>query len=155
MDFQVSALDVAQFSGLFGQDAAVLKKKGIQRMTVDCNPGYPCRVSLQEAEIGDTVLLLNFEHLTLRSPYRSRHAIFVSESAEQATPELNEVPESLRLRLLSVRAFDDAGMMIDADVVQGKSIESLIHRMLEKKSVEYLHVHNAKPGCYAALVERG
>ncbi len=111
MDFQISALSIDLFSHLFGQDGEALARQGIQRVIVDSNPGYPCRVSLQDAEIGETVLLMNFEHQTLPTPYRSSHAIFVRESADQAAPARNEVPEMLRLRLLSVRASDQAGML--------------------------------------------
>ncbi len=154
MDFQISALSIDQFSHLFGQDEEALARLGIQRMFVDSNPGYPCRVSLQDAEIGETVLLMNYEHQTLPTPYRSCHAIFVRENATQAVPDKNEVPEFFRHRLLSVRAFDSSGMMIDADVIDGESLEQLIQRMLKSNYAEFLHVHNAKPGCYAALVER-
>jgi len=154
MDFQISPLSIDQFSHLFGRDGEALAKQGVQRMIVDSNPGYPCRVSLQDAEIGEKVLLLNYEHQTLPTPYRSSHAIFVREFATQAAPDKNEVPRCLRHRLLSVRAFDSSGMMIDADVIEGESLASLVQRMLENHSVEYLHIHNAKPGCYAALVER-
>ena len=154
MDFQISPLSIDQFSHLFGRDEEALARQGIQRMIVDSNPGYPCRVSLQDAEIGEKVLLLNYEHQTLPTPYRSSHAIFVREFATQAAPDKNEVPRCLRRRLLSVRAFDSLGTMIDADVIDGESLASLIQRMLENNSAEYLHIHNAKPGCYAALVER-
>jgi hypothetical protein len=154
MDFQISALSIDQFSHLFGQDGEALARQGIQRMIVDSNPGYPCRVSLQDAEIGETVLLMNFEHQTLPTPYRSSHAIFVREFATQAVPDKNEVPRFFRHRLLSVRAFDSSGMMIDAEVIDGESLESLIQRMLKNNSAKFLHIHNAKPGCYAALVER-
>jgi hypothetical protein len=154
MGFQFSALSLDQFSHLFGQDGESLARQGIQRMIVDSNPGYPCRVSLQDAEIGETVLLMNFEHQPLLTPYRSSHAIFVREWATQAMPDKDEVPKCFRHRLLSVRAFDSSGMMIDADVIDGESLESLIQGMLENNSAEFLHIHNAKPGCYVALVER-
>jgi hypothetical protein len=154
LDFQISALSIDQFSHLFGQDGKTLARQGIQRMIVDSKPGYPCRVSLQDAEIGEKVLLMNYEHQTLPTPYRSSHAIFVREFAAQAVPDKNEVPRFFRHRLLSVRAFDSIGMMIDADVIDGEDLESLIQRMLENNSAEFLHIHNAKPGCYAASVER-
>ena len=154
MGFQIFALNIDQFSHLFGQDGDVLARQGIQRMTVESKPGYPCRVSLQDAEIGEKVLLMNFEHQPLRTPYRSSHAIFVREWATQAVPDKDEIPKFFRHRLLSVRAFDSSGMMVDADVIDGESLESLIQRMLKNKSAEFLHIHNAKPGCYAALVER-
>ena len=154
MDFQISALSFDQFSHLFGQDEVSLGRQGIQRIIVDSNPGYPCRVSLKDAEIGEAVLLMNYEHQSLPTPYRSNHAIFVREIATQAVPDKNEVPELFRHRLLSVRAFDSSGMMIDADVIDGESIEILIQRLLKNSSANFLHIHNAKPGCYAALVER-
>ena len=154
MDFQFSALGVDQFSHLFGQNEEALAKQGAERVIVDGKPGYPCRISLQDAEIGEKVLLLNFEHQPAPTPYRSSHAIYVRERAKQATPGRNEVPEMFRHRLLSVRAFDASGKIIDADVIDGKSLESLIERMLENESTDYLHIHNAKLGCYAAKVER-
>ena len=154
MDFQFSALSVDQFSHLFGQNEEALAKQGAERVIADGKPGYPCRVSLQDAEIGEKVLLLNFEHQPAPTPYRSSHAIYVREGANQATPGRNEVPEMFRHRLLSVRAFDASERIIDADVVDGERLESLIERMLENESTDYLHIHNAKLGCYAAKVER-
>ena len=154
MNFQVSALNPDKFSDLFGLDDDALRARGAVRMQVDAHPGFPCRVSLQDANVGETVLLLNHEHLAANSPYRSRHAIFVREGVEQARPAVNELPESLRIRLLSIRAFDDHGMMVDADVARGAEADEIIRQMLAKETVSYLHIHNAKPGCYAARVDR-
>jgi hypothetical protein len=154
MGFQISALNIDQFSHLFGQDQETLAKQGVQRIVVDSNPGFPCRISLQDAEVGEKVLLMNYEHQPKPTPFRSSHAIFVRECASQAVPARNEVPKMFRHRLLSVRAFDAAGMMIDADVIHGERLESLIGRMLDNESTDILHIHNAKPGCYAAMVER-
>ena len=153
MSFRISGLDVDQFSHLFGEDLETLSKSGVERMIVDNKPGYPCRVSLQDADIGDTVLLMNYEHQPALSPYRSSHAIFVREWAVQTKPGRNEVPEMLRHRMISVRAFDSSGMMVDADIVDGRQLESMIDRMLAIESVSYLHLHNAKRGCYAARVD--
>jgi hypothetical protein len=154
MGFQITALGVDQFNHLFGQDSEELANKGIQRIVADSKPGFPCRVSLRDAEVGEKVLLMNYEHQPVRSPFRSSHAIFVREGASEARPNRNEIPAMFRHRLLSVRAFDGSGMMIDADVVDGEHLESLIEDMLEDEAVEYLHLHNAKLGCYAALVVR-
>lgn len=154
MSFQISALDIDQFSHLFGQDAVALARSGVQRVVADESPGYPCRVSLQDAKVGEYVLRMNFEHQRAASPYRASHAIYIREFASQARPDRNEVPELLRKRVLSVRAFDGAGMMVDADLVDGLHLEALIERMFAGDSAGYLHIHNAKAGCYAALVER-
>ena len=154
MDFQIRALAVGQFSHLFGADSETLADIGVRRVVADASPGFPCRVSLIDAEVGESLLLLNYEHQPASSPYRSSHAIFVREWANEAKPSKNEVPEQIRLRLISVRAFDCDGMMVDADVVDGHELESLVSTMFASESVSYLHLHNAKPGCYAALVER-
>jgi hypothetical protein len=155
MGFQISALNIDQFSHLFGQDREALARQGVQRMVADNKPGFPCRVSLLDAEVGENVLLMNYEHQPMPTPFRSSHAIFVREWASQAIPGRNEVPEMFRHRLLSVRAFDASGMMIDADVIDGERLESMIEHMLANKSADNLHIHNAKLGCYAALVKRG
>lgn len=154
MDFRISALDIDKFRHLFGQDQTVLARHGVQQMVVDNKPGFPCRVSLRDAEVGEKVLLMNYEHQPNPTPFRSSHAIFVRENATQAVPKINEVPGMFRHRLLSVRAFDSSGMMVDADVIDGERLEQLIERLLANNLADYLHVHNAKLGCYAARVAR-
>jgi hypothetical protein len=101
-----------------------------------------------------TLLLLNYEHLAVATPYRSRYAIYVRENAVEARLDVDEIPEVLQMRLLSVRAFDRAGMLIDADVVQGSDLAPAIELIYAAQEVAYLHVHNAKPGCFAARVDR-
>ena len=154
MDFQISPLHIERFSHLFGQDNDGLSMQGVQRIVADSDPGYPCRVSLQDAKIGESVLLMNYEHQPALSPYRSSHAIFVREGARTATTASNEVPEMLRIRLISVRAFDETGMMVDADIGEGDHLEKFVNRMLSMPSVSYLHLHNAQRGCFMARVER-
>jgi len=154
MSFQISALDVNQFSHLFGQDDEALARQGIQRKIVDSQPGVPCRVSLRDVDVGEPVLLMNYEHQPVPTPFRASHAIFIQEWADTAIVDKNEVPEMFRSRLLSVRAFDSSAMMIDADVIEGEHLESLLERMLANESADYLHIHNARLGCYVGLVER-
>lgn len=154
MNFQISALPLAPFAPLFGLPDAELRARNAERRVVDQHPGFPCRVSLRDAEMGETVLLLNYEHQPAETPYRASHAIFVREGATEARPEPGEVPQVLRLRLLSVRAFDQRGMLLDADVVEGCILEPVIERLLARPDAAYLHLHNAKPGCYAARVDR-
>ena len=144
MDFQISALNIEKFRHLFGQDQATLAEYGVLRKIVENDPGYPCRISLQDAKIGEKALLMNYEHQPAPTPFRSSHAIYVRESCTQAKPGRNEVPKMLRHRLLSVRAFDTYGMMIDADVIAGEHLESLIAQMLAKESAHYLHIHHMK-----------
>nr|WP_298727847.1 DUF1203 domain-containing protein [uncultured Steroidobacter sp.] len=154
MSFQITGLPLSQFAPLFSMSDQELTRQGAIRVAADERPGFPCRVSLQDAEIGEKLILLNYEHLPVATPYRSRHAIYVRESATEAQLAVDEVPQQLRHRLLSLRAFDAQGMMRAADVVPGTAIESLIEQMLIDPGVAFLHVHNAKWGCYAARVDR-
>ena len=154
MPFQISGLSRAEFAPLFALTDAELAERQIVRRIVDEFPGFPCRVSLADAEPGEQVLLLNYEHLAVASPYRSRHAIYVRENAQDARPFRNEVPDLLRRRLLSLRAFDAVGMMRSADVVEGKQVEPVIERMFGDAKVAYIHAHNAKYGCFFARIDR-
>ncbi len=154
MTFRIHALPAEPFQHLFGASSEALAALGIERRIADCKPGFPCRISLRDAEPGETVLLLNYKHQAANSPYRASHAIYVREHAEQAQPEIGEIPDVLGLRLMSVRAFDRAGMMVDADVVHGAELRPVLERLLAMPEVDYLHLHNAKPGCYAARAER-
>ena len=154
MNFRITGLPVEPFTHYFGLTTESLAQLDIIRRSVDKRPGFPCRVSLRDAEVGESVLLLNYEHLNVASPYRSQHAIYVREGAVEVRLEPDEVPEVLRVRLLSIRAFDEAGMMVGAEVAHGRELEPVIANLLANQQAAYLHVHNAKQGCFAARVDR-
>ena len=154
MSFQIHALSSAPFAPLFAMSDDELRNLRATRMTVDAKPGHPCRVSLADAEIGETVILVNFEHQPADSPYRASHAIFVREHAGQAFPAAGSVPWALASRLISVRAFDDKHFLVNADVVDGSRLSESIPAMFQDPEVAYLHLHHAKPGCFAARVTR-
>jgi len=154
ISFRITGLAPEPFAHLAGLDDAALAKLNVKRCVVDRNPGYPDRVSMRDLEIGEHALLLNFEHQPAATPYRSTHAIFVKEGAAERYEAVNEIPQVMRTRLLSLRAFDRGGMMLDADVADGKEIEPLIQRLFENPDVSYIHVHNAKPGCYSGRIDR-
>lgn len=153
MGFRISGLSAAGFADWFALSDAELARRHAVRRTVDEPHAFPCRVSLTDAQVGDEVLLINHEHLPVDSPYRSRHAIYI-RAGEQTFDAVDVVPEMLRRRLLSVRAFDAAGMMSGCDVVDGRDLENAIDRLFADPNAAYLHVHFAKPGCYAARVDR-
>jgi len=154
IQFQLIPLPIERFSSLLTQSDEELLAIGAHRMIADKKPGYPCRVSLVDAEPGEEVLLLNFTDHDVSSPYRVSGPIFVRVNAQTARLAVNEIPAMLRSRLLSVRAFDAAGMMLSAEVLKGSELEEHIERFFGEKSVKYLHIHNAAPGCYNCRVER-
>jgi len=154
MSFQIRGLGPEPFRHLYGLSDAELAAHGARRVAADAKPGFPDRIELRDLEPGETAILLNYVHQPADTPYRASHAIFVREGAEQACEVIDAVPEALRSRTLSLRAFDASGEMLDADLVDGSGLESAIERMFVDGSVAYLHAHYAKRGCYAALIER-
>ena len=154
MSFQISALGHEQFAPLFRLQNDELAAHFAVRRTATTKPGFPCRVSLADADIGDQLILVNYAHQDAASPYRASHAIFVREGVEQARPAVDEVPEFFRFRILSLRAFDSDGMIVTADLCDGKQLETLLERQLALRTVAYVHIHYAKFGCYAARADR-
>ena len=154
MSFQIHALPAAQFESFFVLSDGQLAKARARRTVADDKPGYLCRVSLADAEIGETIMLLNFMHQPADSPFQATHAIFVRENARQAFPDVGVVPEVLQSRLISARAFDDRHFMVDADVVDGAFLSKSIPAMLQDSRVVYLQLHNAKLGCFLACATR-
>jgi hypothetical protein len=155
MSFRIKGLSPTPFVPLYGLSEAELATRGVIRYPVDKNPGFPDRIEMRDASPGENVLLLNHVCQPADTPYRATHAIFVREGATRAFDEVDVVPEVLRQRVLSLRAYDAKGMMVDADVVDGAEVEGLIKRLLDNAEVSYIHAHNAKRGCYAAHIERG
>lgn len=154
MEFRITGLAAEPFRALYGLSDGELAQRGVRRYRVDSKPGFPDRITLRDVEIGEHVLLLNHVSQPADSPYRATHAIFVHEGASETYDRANEVPEVMRARMLSLRGFDAAGMMIDADIVEGTAIEPVIARFFADPAIAYLHVHYAKRGCYAGRVDR-
>jgi hypothetical protein len=154
MSFQIHALAPTRFEPLFSLSDDELANALASRKIVDARPGYPCRVSLTDAEIGETVILVNFKHQAAESPFQSTHAIYVRENAQQAFPEPGTIPELLETRLISIRAFNDKDCIVDADVVDGSRLSESIPAMLQDPAVVYLHLHNANLGCFMARATR-
>jgi hypothetical protein len=155
MSFIVSGLPVAPFQHLFGLSEEALRAHGAIRYTSDAPVGYPCRITLEDTPVGETVLLLNYEHQSADTPYRARHAIYVREAAVETRTVVDEVPAPLAVRpYISLRAFDAEGMMLDADLAPGSELKAPIERLLALPGVAYLHAHYAGRGCYAAHIER-
>ncbi|HKF73814.1 MAG TPA: DUF1203 domain-containing protein [Stellaceae bacterium] len=154
MSFRVQGLPAEQFAPLFALSDEELAARGAVRRIADGRkPGAPCRVSLTDAKPGDELILVNYEHHPVDSPYRMRFAIYVRKG-EETYDVVGEVPEQLRLRKLAVRAWDRDAMMVGHELVDGRELESAIERLFTNPSAKYLHIHFASPGCYAAKVER-
>ncbi len=153
MPFIISGLDPREFDHLRGASSEDLAAQNVER-TIAGGPGFPDRITLKDLPAGARVLLLNYEHQPAPTPYRASHAIFIGEDEREAAIYRNEVPQALRDRMLSLRAFDQTGRMIDAALIDGKAAEGAIELLLADPAVAYVQAHYATRGCYAARIER-
>jgi hypothetical protein len=151
MSFRITGLSAEPFRHLYGLSDQELARRGVRRYVADQQPGFPDRIEMRDAAVGEPVLLLNHVCQPADTPYRASHAIFVREGADMAYDRVDEVPDVMRTRLLSLRAYDADGMMLDADVVDGNDVKSVILRFFANA---YIHAHNAKRGCYAGRIDR-
>jgi hypothetical protein len=154
--YVVSGLPLDEFAPLFGLSDEELAARGVVRRVVDSPVGFPSRVELEDAQVGDTVLLLNYEHQPADTPFRARHAIFVNEKAQATRKTVGALPGAITARdAVSLRAFRADGMMIDAGFATRGEVESAIAGFFADRGVAYLHAHTVGWGCYLARIDRG
>ena len=152
--FQLQGIDHSPFAPLFELGDTELAKLGIARRIVDESPGFPCRISLEDAAVGEEVLLLSYPHQPAASPYRASGPIFVRRGVCQARLAPGVVPEYVSRRLISLRAYDGAHLMVAAEVCEGGAVARRLEALLADAGVAYVHLHNAKPGCFSCLAQR-
>lgn len=152
--FQISAIDPAETSRLFDLDDHELAAINACRMQVDKKPGFPCRVSLQDAEVGEEVILMNYLHHDVQTPYRAAGPVFVRKNAPAAGLAVDELPGHLGHRLLSLRGFDHDAMLVAALTIKGDQLENELQNLLGNAAVQYVHIHNSSQGCYHCRVDR-
>ncbi|MGH6729338.1 MAG: DUF1203 domain-containing protein, partial [Sphingomicrobium sp.] len=145
MTYRVTGLDPSPFRPLFGLADDELERRGVVRLTVN-SPTFPCRVSLTDREIGETVLLLNHVSHDVANPYRASHAIFVTEGEDEPAEYIDEVPPVFKTRILSLRGFDKKEMMVEAMVTQPGEADAGIRELFSNSKVETIHAHNAARG---------
>ena len=154
MSFRITGLPAENFAHLFAlSDQELVAREAVRRIADERTPGYPCRISLTDSQPGDELLLVNYEHHPVNSPYRMRFAVYVRRG-EETYDAVDEIPEQLRIRTLAVRAFDQKAMMVGWELVDGRELEAAIERLFVDPRAAYLHIHYAAPGCYAARIDR-
>lgn len=154
MTFQIEALAPTPFEAFHSMSDAELAAQGARRVIADDSDRFPCRVSLSDAKPGERLVLVNYRHLDVDSPYAATHAVYVREGAAQAHPAPGEIPHMIEKRLLSVRGFDAKGYMRDADVVAGNKLSETLERFFAQNSIAHVDIHIAQPGCFAARAHR-
>ena len=154
MPYVITGLDPAPYLPLFGEDAAVLSERHVHRMIADSDAGFPCRVTLADAQQGATLLLLNHLSRTDHGPYRASHAIFVREDAREAAVYEAQVPPLMQRRVLSLRGFDGDGLMADALLAQPGEADAGLRKLLDNPTIREVDVHTATRGCFLARARR-
>ena len=151
-DFIIKAIEQKHLSELSGKTSNLFRNA--RWIIAESKPGYPCRVSLKEAEIGERILVVTYKYHDVDSPYQASGPIFIRENAETAKLKTNEIPEVLTERVLSVRAYNFDSEMIAAETTQGLGLSQTIRKQFLNGEVDYLQVHNANPGCFSCNVFR-
>lgn len=124
-----------------------------ERVVADEKPGFPCRVCLRDASPGEELVLASFSPFRGHGPYRATGPIFVHPSCAPHEPT-DELPEILRARPLSLRAYDAGERLLVGALTEGGRLTADVERLLTDPEVAELHVHFARPGCYACRIVR-
>jgi hypothetical protein len=154
MAYRIEGLAAERFAHLRGLPEEALAARGAIRVTADSERGFPCRVGLDFAAPGESVLLLNHVSMDAPTPYRTAYAIYVREQAGEAASFEDRLPPVLVGRMLSLRAFDEAGMLRQALLAQPGDAEARIAELLEDEDVASIHAHSPAYGCFLARIGR-
>jgi hypothetical protein len=153
MTYRIKGLDRGSFERFFAMDDEDLARHGARRVIAD-NPRYPCRVSLEDAAVGESMILLNHVSNDVDGPYRATHAILVRETTGEAATLVDRTPPVFETRTLSLRAFDAAGEIVASRLSPPDGHDAAIRALLADPRVDHIDAHNAGHGCFSARIER-
>ncbi len=153
MTYRIEGLKRAEFAPLFVMTDAELAEQGAIRMKAD-GPGFPCRISLEDAPAGEDVILLNYTSHAVATPYRSSYAIFVRPDAQEIDPLVDQTPPVFEGRPIALRGFDANGMLKNAGLALPGQADEKIKALFADPAITYIHAHNAAHGCFSARIER-
>ncbi len=153
-NYQVSGISRSELMPFAELDQKAMAEQGIRRVIADTKPGFPCRISLEDVEVGEEVIIIHYKHHQSDSPYRASGPIFFRPKARAARLKVNELPDMLLHRFLSLRVYDNKGMMIEALTLQGVKLEASLQELWGNPDAGYIHVHNAGPGCFNCRIDR-
>jgi Protein of unknown function (DUF1203) len=154
MTYRITGLSPQSFTHLIGADEATLAAEGAVRVTAGTDKGWPCRVSLEDAKAGESLILLNHVSHDVATPYRSAYAIYVRENVGVPAEYHDETPPVFEGRPMAFRAFDSQGMLRNAALALPGEADAKIRALFEAEDIAYIHAHNAAHGCFSAKIER-
>ncbi len=154
MTYQITGLSPKNFEQVIGADEDGLAASRAVRVIAGADKGWPCRISLEDAKMGETLILIHHTSHDVATPYRSAYAIYVRENAAKPAIYLDKTPPVFDGRVIALRAFDARGMLRDAALAIPGEADAKIRALFENEKIAYIHAHNAAHGCFAAKVER-
>lgn len=154
MTYRIEGLARERFEPLFGLSDEALAERGMTAVVADEGSGFPCRVSLDYPAAGERVLLLNHVSHDVPTPFRTAYAIYVREEAGEAPVFVDRLPPVLRGRMLSLRGFDEGGMLREGLLCGPEEVEMTIAELFADPNVASIHAHTPAYGCFLAKIER-
>ncbi len=153
MTYKIEGLAPDRFAPLFAMDDAGLAAVNARRVTATADTGFPCRISLQDARVGEELILLHHVSHEVETPYRSAYAIYVRPGVT-ATTWRDELPPVFEGRPIALRAFGADGMLKTAALAPPGEADRAIRNLFADDAIAYIDAHNAAHGCFAARIER-
>jgi hypothetical protein len=154
MTYRIEGLEPEAYAGLLGLTDDELARRGARRVTAEAKPGFPCRVSLEDAEPGESLILFNHVSHDVGTPFRTAHAVYVRDRVGVPAAYVDETPPVFEGRVLSLRGFDREGMLRDALLAPPGEADAKIRTLFERPEIAEIHAHNAAAGCFAAKIVR-
>ncbi|HEX9946503.1 MAG TPA: DUF1203 domain-containing protein [Allosphingosinicella sp.] len=154
MTYRIEGLEREAYAYLLRLGDDDLAGLSARRVTADRKPGFPCRVTLEDAEPGESLILFNHVSHDVPTPFRSAYAIYVRETALEPAVHANSTPPVFEGRALGLRGFDREGMLRGALLALPGEADGKIRELFDRPEIETIHAHNAAAGCFAAKIVR-
>jgi hypothetical protein len=154
MTYRITGLNPADYAPMFKMNDAELATMNAHRVTASANRGYPCRVSLRDADAGDSLILFHHVSHDVATPYRSAYAIYIREVADTQATYHDETPPVFEGRNIALRGFDAEGNLKNAALAEPGQADVRIRELFDNDDIAYIHAHNAAHGCFAAKIDR-
>jgi Protein of unknown function (DUF1203) len=154
MAYRITGLNPTEHARLFAMSDAELEAINARRVIATSSRGFPCRVSLRDADEGDQLILLHYISHQVATPYRSAYAIYVREAANTAAVYVDETPPVFEGRPIALRGFDAEGNLRNAAIALPGQADAQIRELFASEDIAYIHAHNAAHGCFSAAIER-
>ncbi|GAA2625376.1 DUF1203 domain-containing protein [Paractinoplanes durhamensis] len=116
--------------------------------------GAPLRCCLRDARAGERIALVAYEPPGPAGAYREIGPVFIHAEECDGYREPDDYPAGFRARQQVLRAYDKAGRIADAILIEGAAAEAGIKELLDRPEVATVHSRNVLYGCYMFAIDR-